>query len=288
MPPADQSALNSAVQTSLEQVGAALLTADEQRLVIGYEELELRLTWVWLQELLSSAPPGLWPETIAEGLVEQAAELRSDEDDWLELRQRVWPVLISQADGRAMLARSPETVAFPFAEALLICVGYRVGEGWRYVTMPRLTTWEIDGSALIAAAVANLRTQTPAGTVQTVDPHHYALDTGDGFDSSRLLILDELATEAPEAGALAIVPSREVLSFTPFNSRGAQNLRKLVNLAARCYADWPYPIETGLFYIHRTQAIHIPVTHDDDGAPRLHLPKELADVQAELVERGEW
>ncbi len=284
----DASSLHTIVQESLQQLGAELLAVDEQRLVIGYQELELRLAWVRLQELLTTSPLALWAETVAEGLVELAAEQRSGDDDWPSLRSRVWPVLISQSTGRAMLGREPDIVAFPFAAALLICVGYATGEGWRYVTMSRLAGWGIDGSALIAAAIGNLRQDTSATALQAVEPHHYALDTGDGFDSSRLLILDELLTEAPEAGALAVVPAREVLSFTPFNSRGAPNLRKLVNLAARCHATWPYPIDPGLFYVHRGAALHIPVTLDDDGAPRLHLPEELAEIQARLVQRGEW
>jgi hypothetical protein len=284
----EPSSLRSVVQESVRQLGAELLTADDERLVVGYQELELRLAWVRLQELLSTTPTSLWPETLAESLVEQAAEARSSEDEWPDLRERVWPVLISQQTGRAMLDRCPDIVAFPFAAALLIVVGYATGAGWRYLTMPQLPPWGIDGSALIAAAISNLRRDTPATCLQAVEPHHYALDTGDGYDSSRLLILDELMTEAPEAGALAVVPSREVLSFTPFNSHGAPNLRKLVNLAARCYATWPYPLDPGLFYVHRTGALHIPVTQDDDGAPRLHLPEELAEIQARLVQRGEW
>lgn len=284
----DPAALHSVVQDSVRQLGGELLAADDERLVVGYQELELRLPWVQLQELLSTTPVSLWPETVAEGLVEQAASARAGDDDWPTLRERVWPVLISQDAGRAMLARCADILAFPFAASLLIIVGHATAEGWRYLKMPQLGEWGIDGSALIAAAINNLRRDTPAAAVQAVEPHHYALDTGDGFDSSRLLLLDELMTEAPEAGALAIVPAREVLSFTPFNSRGAANLRKLVNLAARCHASWPYPIDPGLFYIHRGAALHIPVTRDDDGAPRLHLPEELGDIQERLVQRGEW
>jgi len=288
MPSHEPGSLRSVVLESVSQLGAELLAADDERLVVGYQELELRLGWVRLQELLSTTPTSLWPETLAESLVEQAAEARSGDDEWPEIRERVWPVLISQQAGRAMLGRCPDIVAFPFAAALLIVVGYATGEGWCYVTMPRLLPWGIDGSALIAAAINNLRRDTPTTCLQTVEPHHYALDTGDGYDSSRLLILDELMPEAPEAGAVAVVPAREVLSFTPFNSRGAANLRKLVNLAARCHATWPYPIDPGLFYVHRGGALHIPITHDEDGGPRLHLPEELAEVQARLVQRGQW
>lgn len=288
MPPGETTSLRSVVETSVGQLGAQLLAADEHHLVVGYQELELQLRWSGLQAILSTAPLSLWPETVAESLLEAAGEARAGEDDWATVQERVRPVVIGQAAGREMLSRCPEVVAFPYASNLLVLVGHPTTTGWRFVTLPALEAWPPSPPQLLGTALQNLRRDTPDGAVQALEPHHYALDTGDGFDSARLLLLSELQTDSPAAGAIAIVPAREVLNFVPFTRAGVQHLVQLIGLASRCHATWAYPIDPGLFYVRGATAYHLPVTTDGDGAPHLDFPAELAEIQAQLVADGLW
>lgn len=280
--------LLTAFEAALAELDAVAVGGNDERVVVGYQELELELAWRELEGALHGADPVTWRDALAELVIEAVAELRAEDDHWAAVGQRVLPVLIDRAGAQRLERRARAAVAHPFAEALIVLAAVPGAAGLRYCLRDQLEAWELDAGRFLEASLDNLRRDTRGDCVQELAPHHYVLDTGDGLDSSRLLILDELTPAAAETGVLAAVPAREVLSFVPFNRAGCAHLRALVNLARRGYESWPRPVADTVFYIAAGQAVAVPTSVDDDGTPRLRVPQALAEVQARLVGQGKW
>lgn len=285
---AGENPLLGAFERALTELRAAPLAGSETGVTIGFEELELDLTWEGVETVLTGGDPLGWVDAIIDAVLEKVARARGGGDSWEEVKYDVVPLVLSEAGGREFAARCPGALAYPYAGALLIAIVFRVESGWRYVQRAELDAWDVAGPAVLTAAIENLRRDTPDGVVQTIEGRLYALDTGDGLDSSRLLILDELSEDAGRCGVLAAVPARPVLAFVPFNRAGQEQLRSLLSLAHNCYGTWPHPISDGLFYVAPRTALHIGVQREAGGTPRLLLPDELATIHADLVARGLW
>ncbi len=277
-----------AFDAALKRLGATALEVDEEAVVVASDELELSFAWTQLQDVLGDGQPAHWADALAEFLIESAGLARAEDDTWDALRPRLLPVLLSRDGSAEMARRCPDLLAFAYAGALLVAVAYRVGPALRYLLRQHAASWAVAPEMILSSALDNLRQATPPEVIQTIEPDHYALDGGDGLDSSRLLILDELLPEAAETGLVAAAPARDMLSFAPFNGRGIKHLKTLVTVAGRGFRTWPFPLVDSLFYIAPGSAVHLAVTHDTDGKPRLRIPEELAGVQARLVADGRW
>ncbi|MCC7493313.1 MAG: hypothetical protein IT204_13245 [Fimbriimonadaceae bacterium] len=277
-----------ALQHALTAVGAVALAGSADEVTVGWQEFELNFAWDSLQAVLLGESPAAWSEAVAELVVETGAARRAADPDWDVWQPLIWPVVHGRRSAAALQQRCREAVAHPFGEVLLLTMAARFDGGLQYITRPQLEAWGNGGELLLQTALDNLRRQTELTTVQQMEPQHWALDGDDGFDSSRLLILDDLVPDLAECGALVAVPARDVLSFAPWNKAGLTRLRALLALAERCHRDWPYPIDSGLFYVGPQQTLHIGVSRDDDGTPRLRLPQELIDIQERLVREGNW
>lgn len=286
--PADENPLIASFEGALTDLRAQPIATTAEQACLGYEELELDLRWETLHERLAGTAPATWRGAIADIIVETAALARAQDDEWNELKYRVLPVVVHSTAAQQIAERCDDVLAYPYAAVLLITIAVRVDGGLRYLLKSQLEAWGVEGNAAIAAALDNLRRDTPAEAVGKMADDHYALDTADGLDSSRLLILDELLPEGEQTGLLVTVPARDVLSFAPFNSKGYKHIRQLVNLAYKCFRTWPHPICDSLFYIAPRTALHIAVDRADDGTPRLTLPEELAAIHAHLVDSGLW
>ncbi len=280
--------LRDAFEAALRAVDAVPLTGSDEAVTVGLGEYELRLDWLEIQQALAGTDAAGWADDIAELLLRRIAPGRHDARTWSDLAGAVMPVLFSKTGGAELARRQPEVLAYPYAGVMLITIAAPCPGGWRYLLRSHLADWQLDGEEPITRAIGNLRAVTGPEVLQTLSEEHYVLDCGDGLDSSRLLILDELLPQVAECGALCCVPAREVLSFAPFCAEGIQHLRALVNLAERGYERWPHPLQPSLFYVAPHAALHVPVSHDDDGTPRLCLPQVLADIQAALVQSGKW
>ncbi|MBI2299754.1 MAG: hypothetical protein HYU66_12580 [Armatimonadetes bacterium] len=275
-------------EQALAELGAVALAGNTENVVIGHQQLELEVPWSELQAGLQGADPLGWTDRIVELLVARIAAAVVDEPEWATLKFRVMPLLFGRQAGTRFAERCAGALAYPYAEVLLITIAWPVEGGWQFVLQQQLDEWDTSGTAVIGAALDNLRRDTPKEAIQSLEPDHFALDAGDGLDASRLLILDELHDDARACGVLAAAPCREVLSFTPFNRKGYRHLKHLINLAKRCHDSWAFPIIDSLFYIAPHTALHIGVEHDTDGASRLVLPEALAGIHADLIDRGLW
>jgi hypothetical protein len=280
--------------TALEQavggLGAVALGADSERVFVGYQELELALTWAEVDAAVGGARPRAWTRALGDLVVTQAIACRSEEAEPAELRTAVLPVLWSRVHARELVARAPEVLTFAWASELLVTLAHPVAHGRRLLLRYDTPTLG-EPPELLRGALANLRRRTRSDAVQALDPDEptlFALDCADGLDSSRLLVLDDLRPDLAPTGVLAAAPARETLSFVPFTRRGCAHLRELVNLAHNGVASLPFPLTDSLFYVAPHTALAVPVTRDPAGTPRLSFPAELAQRQADLVAAGAW
>lgn len=286
--PSEPNPLRDAFEEALAQVDATPLTGDEEGVLVGAGECELRVAWPDIQRCLGSANTAGWADRIAELLLDRLAAARGEEASWKRLAGRVAPLLVGRTAAAALVRRAPDVLVFEYAEHLLVAIVVPHEGGWRYLRRRLLDDEAVAGEEVLARALGNLRAVTAPDMLQPLTEDHYLVDSGDGLDSSRMLILDELLPEVAEVGALAAAPAREVLSFVPFHRAGCARLQALLRLATHSHARWPLPIDGDLTYVAGDLALHVPVEAGAGGQPRLRLPRALADIQAALVDSGRW
>lgn len=284
--------LFAALEAALAAIGARALGVTRSDVLVGYQELELALPWPEVDAQVGDDQATAFAAGVAELVVERAIEARAEELDLATLAPLVLPVLWSRAGALELMARAPDTLAFPFADELVVTLGYAVPAGRRYLLTAEPAGFGVGTAELVQQALANLRRRTPPEAVAVIeggeDGVQFALDCGDGLDSSRLLLLTELRPELAHHGMLAAAPAREVLSFVPFTHRGLTHLRELANLAHNGVTSLPYPLTDSLFFVAPHQALSLPVSRGAEGQPKLSFPRELVERQARLAASGQW
>jgi hypothetical protein len=109
-----------------------------------------------------------------------------------------------------------------------------------YITRGMLEPWNMDGDALHALALENLREQTRHLLREIGEPRreYAALD---GYDAARLLVAD-LLVPPDVADPLFAIPHEHLCLIAPSDRR-----RELRAAALRAYRDAPLPLTTALY-----------------------------------------
>jgi len=137
---------------------------------------------------------------------------------WAEARTQLLPVLrrstepanawqLAQSDPSNSLLRQP------FAPYLSQLVVLDLPEMRVYINNSHLELWGVDAAAVYAAARENLLPAATTGLRRRAEYDLLHLDSGDGYESSRLLLAGWLSafTDSVEGDPLAIVPSARLL-----------------------------------------------------------------------------
>jgi hypothetical protein len=174
---------------------------------------------------------------------------RRPQDDWVELEPRVLPRLLSERFVRGLPARH-DLLTWQLAPAVVIAFIVRSSARGRYVRRRELGGREAHEA--LAAALQNLATRSRDARlwhVQTDDGPLVAAHSGDGLDSSRLLLPGLHDLLAGELGSpfLAGVPHRDVLYAAPAEGAPARALAARTRAAA---VRARHPISDGLFEVH--------------------------------------
>jgi hypothetical protein len=102
-----------------------------------------------------------------------------------------------------------------------------------------LADWKLSIDQALAIGTANLR--TTGAHFEQLEPGLWTAKTGDSYDASRILLVDDIAALGLSGGAVAMIPNRETLLLA-----GAKDPKALLAMAAHAeaVAGAPRPIHT--------------------------------------------
>ena len=167
-----------------------------------------------------------------------------------EVRDRLLPAVRA-----SLYFESPDLIVTDKAVPALphVAIGQSTGIGividspdaMRVVSSDDLKRWNVTLGAVQKLALANLRKRVP--TFQELEPGVWAAQSGDSYDSSRLVLLDEIRALDLAGGAVALVPTRDLLLLA-----GAKDAPALLAMARRAEAadNDPRPIHTIALCLH--------------------------------------
>jgi hypothetical protein len=121
-----------------------------------------------------------------------------------------------------------------------------------YVTEEMLKKTGKGGEDLLDLALANLRSDTPAGFLDRVSDELdiFVGHTGDGYDAARALLVEDLLPDSP-AGFWVTVPSREELAVWPVSFEALSKIHVIKLFAQDNYRDHAYPVTDEVFWVWR-------------------------------------
>lgn len=150
-----------------------------------------------------------------------------------------------------------------------------------FVTDEMLKRSRARGEDLLDTALENLRNATPPDFFDRASPDFdiYLGHTGDGYDATRALLVEELMPDSP-AGFWVAVPSREELAVWPVSFPALEDVHGLHRFAAENFRANAYPITDDVFWVW--QGVWHPFITLKDGASVIDPPDLFADALHEL------
>lgn len=181
----------------------------------------------------------------------------------------------------------------PWAEplaggALQLMLVFDRPESVRFVTPFDLPRWRLGLREARAAALQNLeaRSQTvrdglEAALAEARAPVTLRVETGDGYDAARLLLIQRWM--GATRGALVVAPCRDLLVVVPVFGR--DSLRSSLELATRAWLEAqtqvrrrPYPLSPRLFWRDERALEALEIRADERGAVAVELPGSMRDA----------
>jgi hypothetical protein len=189
-----------------------------------------------------------WPQMIREFLVHltNVTTAQSIPDDLTSIADRLRPRIGRPFDRSNA---HPWGIPLPGTE-LEITLVIDFPHTMAFVTEQMLKKSRKRGEDLLEVALENLRIATPEDFFERASPEHdiYLGHTGDGYDASRALIVEELLPESP-AGFWVAVPTREELAVWPVSFTAMQHIHGLHLFATENYREHAYPISEDVYWV---------------------------------------
>lgn len=120
-----------------------------------------------------------------------------------------------------------------------------------YVTEDLIARSDEPGTVWMERARANLRERTPADCLEVIHEESGLMmcSTGDAYDSSRALLLEDLVPHTKAEGYLVVVPGRDELLVMPVTAASLPHVHLLKMLAESNFKTAPYPISDEVYWI---------------------------------------
>ena len=224
-----------------------------------------------------------WPELIADFLqTSQSAPIDNPPEDLAtvadKLLCRLGPPMSTRSEGPAVWQKEIDDTG------LVICLVIDFPKSMFYVTTKMVEDSGKPGEDWLAQALVNLQQQTPADTLTMVHEESGVRRSGmgDAYDTSRVLLLDNLVPDAKEYGCLVALPGRDELLVMPVTAASLQYLPMLKVIAEKSHKSAPYPISDQLFWIRDGKWYVFAVEVRNDQA-HVQPPEEFLPVLHELV-----
>ncbi len=189
-----------------------------------------------------------WPEMIG-AFLERLAKAVSAPDiphDLTTITERLRPRLGRPFDRSAA---HPWGIALP-GTGLEITLVVDFPHTMAFVTDEMLKRSRKRGEDLLDVAIENLRASTPPDFFDRASPDHdiYIGHTGDGYDATRALLVEELMPDSP-AGFWVAIPSREELAVWPVSFPAIKDVHGLHLFATENFREHAYPITDDVFWV---------------------------------------
>jgi len=158
-----------------------------------------------------------------------------------------------------------------------------------YVTEEMLHNSQASAEELLDCALDNLRQDTPEDFLQPLTEHLDLLlgHTGDGYDASRALLIEELLPQDAPAGLWLAMPSRDELYVWPVHPSGLQHLPHFKLFVQDNYHKHAYPISEDIYWLYQGQwhifTIHFPKPDTVSISP----PPEFVEILEDWASSGE-
>jgi hypothetical protein len=119
-----------------------------------------------------------------------------------------------------------------------------------YVTEEMLKKTGKPGEDLLDIALANLRATTSGDFFEQVSDelNIFVGHSGDGYDSARALLIEDLLPESP-AGFLVAIPSREELAVWPVSYEALSKIHVIKMFAEDNFREHAYPVTEDVFWV---------------------------------------
>ena len=151
-----------------------------------------------------------------------------------------------------------------------------------YVTEKMLETTSQTSDDLLDTALANLRASTGDDFFEKVseDLDIFIGHSGDGYDSARALLIEDLLPES-SAGFLLAIPSRDELAVWPVSYAAMSKIHVIKMFAQDNFRDHAYPITDDIFWIWQGTWYRFGITIDEQNVT-VTPPEEFLAVLEQI------
>lgn len=151
-----------------------------------------------------------------------------------------------------------------------------------YVTDEMLAKTDKAGEDLLDQALANLRAHTAPDFFDKVSAELdiYVGHCGDGYDSARALLIDDLLPDSP-AGFWVVIPSREELAVWPVSFRALEKIHVIKMFAEENHREHAYPVTDEVFWVWQGMWYPFGITIDEQNVT-VSPPDEFMAALKEL------
>lgn len=151
-----------------------------------------------------------------------------------------------------------------------------------YVTDEMLARSGKSGEDLLDLALDNLRRDTPRDFFDRVSDELdiYVGHSGDGYDSARALLIDDLLPDSP-AGFWVVIPTREELAVWPVSFGALEKIHVIKMFAEDNYREHAYPVTDEVFWLWQGIWYSFGVILDEQNVT-VAPPDEFLEVLREL------
>ena len=151
-----------------------------------------------------------------------------------------------------------------------------------YVTDEMLAKSGKSGEDLLDLALDNLRRDTPRDFFDRVSDELeiYVGHSGDGYDSARALLIDDLLPDSP-AGFWVVIPTREELAVWPVSFEALEKIHVIKLFAEDNYREHAYPVTDEVFWLWQGMWYPFGITVDEHNVT-VSPPDEFLEVLREL------
>jgi hypothetical protein len=191
-----------------------------------------------------------WPELIVDFL--KSGQLAPIDDPPQDLNAVADQILVRLGPPMAARGDAPPVWSQPIpGTALFMNLVIDFPQSMFYVTEELIEQSGQTGQHWLGQALTNLHKRTPAESFAVIHEESGLRQSsvGDAYDSSRVLLLDDLMPDAKANGFLVALPGRDELLVMPVSTAALPFLPLLKVVADKNHKSAPYPITDTVYWI---------------------------------------
>lgn len=158
-----------------------------------------------------------------------------------------------------------------------------------YATEEMVQNSQASAEELLDCALDNLRQDTPDDFLLPLSENWDLLlgHTGDGYDATRALIVEELLSQDARAGLWLALPSRDELYVWPVGPASFQHLPQLKLFVQDNYHKHPYPISDEIFWLYEGRWHTFTIRFQGSDKVSITPPPEFMEILEDWASSGD-